>query len=297
MAKKQSLKHNIIILCALALLAGGAYALYLHSRPNVPSERQMARIMADLYMADAILQEIPSRGPKDKTIENTYHSILAHYNLSKLQYDSAMAFYARNPSKMSAVYERTIAILSEREEQVKTIANIADSTAKAINAINDSLTHSFQAPSTILLPLIPSADSLKKYLLPSPRRYDQVTLNIPLDSLQGGHIDVSHRYTVTKALSQTPKAFMRILITYADSTTSADSIRLDAYKRVTQRAVELSSTLRDSIPAVHASISLYRAKGLKDMAITLREIKLSYKPYDVVDTTNYDNLLPSLFAY
>lgn len=297
MAKKLSLKHKIIALCALVLVAGGACAVYLALKPNVPSERKMARIMADIYMADAVLQEHTTRGPKDKTIENTYHTILTHYEITKTQYDSAVAWYSRHPQKMSSVYERAIAILSQREEIVKSVAAHADSVTKAIDAINDSLTTTFQLPKTVILPLVDKNDTIKKFLKPNAKKYDRLTFDVDLDSLVGGHLDLRQRYTVTKSIEPTPKAYARIIITYADTTETSDSVRLEAFKRVTQRVSELSAKLKDSIPAVKAQISLFDAKGLKDMSVTMREIKVSYKPYDVVDTTNYDNLLPSLFAY
>lgn len=72
---------------------------------------------------------------------------------------------------------------------------------------------------------------------------------------------------------------------------------LDATRRVSQRDAELSVNLKDSVPAVRAQVTLFGAKGLRDMTMALRDIRVCYKPYDVVDSTDYDSLLPPLFAY
>ena len=299
MPNKKINKTYIIALCALALVAGGAYAIFTALRPTVPNERKMARALADIYTADAVLQEYMPHGAKDKTIEETYHSIFEHYGLTKASYDSAVAYYSRRPKKMSSVYERAVAILSEREAKVKAVADRADSTARAVEAQNDSLTSQLLGSRalTISLPLADKNDTLRKFLKPTPRKYKRVEMSFDLDSLTGGHIDVRQRYTVTKSVETSPAAYVRIVVSYADSTETRDSVRLDAHRRVTQREAELVATLKDSVAAIKADVTFFEAQDLKDMAVLLREMRVYYKPYDVVDTTDYDNLLPSLFAY
>lgn len=272
---------------------------YFFLRPDVPSPKQMSRVVADLYTADAVLQERTQRGPADKTIERTYNTILRHHGLTKAQYDSAVAYYSKTPGEMSAIYERAIAILSEREARVKMVADKADSASRAVTAANDSLTVQLAAsrPFVLSLPLADKADSLGEYLRPSRKRYDRVQVDVDLDSLCGGHIDLRHRYTVSKAVASSPRAYALIVVSYADSTETRDSLSLDATRRVTQRDAELSARLRDSVPAVRAQVTLFGAKDLRDMTMALRDIRLTYKPYDVVDTTDYDSMLPSLFAY
>lgn len=272
---------------------------YLFFRSDVPDPRRMSRIVADLYTADAVLQERTMRGAADKTIEQTYNTILRHHGLTKPQYDSAVAYYSQKPGEMSAIYERAIAILSEREARVKAVADKADSAARAVTAANDSLTVQLAAsrPFAIVLPLADKADTLGDYLRPSRRRYDRVQMDIDLDSLRGGRLDLRQRYTVSKAVASSPRAYARIVVAYADSTETRDSLPLDATRRVAQRDAELSVSLRDSVPAVRAQVTLFEAKDLREMSMALRDIRVFYKPYDVVDTTDYDSLLPPLFAY
>lgn len=271
----------------------------LFFRSDVPDTKQMARVVADLYTADAVLQERTLRGAADKTIERTYNTILRHHGLTKVQYDSAVAHYAKKPGEMSAIYERVIAILSEREARVKVVADKADSASRAVAAANDSLTVQLASsrPFAIALPLADKEDSLGRYLRPSRKRYDRVQMDFELDSLHGGHIDLRQRYTVSKAVADSPRAYARVVVSYADSTETRDSLPLDATRRVSQRDTELSVILKDSVPAVRAQVTLFGAKGLRDMTMALRDIRVSYKPYDVVDTTDYDSLLPLLFAY
>lgn len=122
-------------------------------------------------------------------------------------------------------------------------------------------------------------------------------MDFDLDSLRGGHIDLRQRYTVSKTVADAPRAYARIVVSYADSTETRDSLSLDATRRVSQRDAELSVNLKDSVPAVRAQVTLFGAKGLRDMTMALRDIRVCYKPYDVVDSTDYDSLLPPLFAY
>lgn len=272
---------------------------YLLFRPDVPDPKQMSRVVADLYTADAVLQERTLRGAADKTIEQTYNTILRHHGLTKAQYDSAVAHYAKKPGEMSAIYERAIAILSQREARVKVVADKADSASRAVAAVNDSLTVQLASsrPFAIALPLADKADTLGRYLRPSRTRYDRVQMDFDLDSLRGGHIDLRQRYTVSKTVADAPKAYARIVVSYADSTETRDSLSLDATRRVAQRDAELSAVLKDSVPAVRAEVTLFGAKDLRGMTMALRDIRVSYKPYDVVDSTDYDSLLPLLFAY
>lgn len=299
MPNKKKRKAYIIALCALALVAGGAYAVFTAMRPAVPNERKMARVLADIYTADAVLQEYMPHGSKDKTIEETYHSIFEHYGLTKASYDSAVAYYSRRPKKMSSVYERAVAILSEREAKVKAVADRADSTARAVEAQNDSITSQLLGTKalTFSLPLADKNDSLRKFLKPTPRKYRRVEMSFDLDSLTGGHIDVKQRYTVTKSVETSPNAYVRVVVSYADTTETRDSVRLDAHRRVTQREANLVANLKEGVAAVRADVTFFEAPDLKDMTVLLREMRVCYKPYDVVDTTDYDNLLPSLFAY
>ncbi len=309
-------KKLIIILVAAAVLAVAAVVIYHALVPKVPNEKKMARIMADIYTADAILQERSSTGAKDKTIENTYHSVLAHYGLTKAQYDSAVAWYSAEPKKFAAVYERVVAILTTREDAVRIIAEQVDSIARRIDAINDSLTTDFIGSKlTISLPLSEKADSVKSYLKPSSKKYTRVEKSVDLDSVSGGHIDISFRYTIAKPGTQAqgkydkqtnphvtpmlryPDGYIKVLVSYADTTEQRDSTVITVSRKVAQREAKLSVNLKDSVPATRVDLIFFENVNLKDMEMSLRDIKAIYKPYDVQDTTNYDNIIPSLFAY
>lgn len=308
-------KIAIAVICAAAL-ALAAYLAYPYLAPPAPREKKMARIMADIYTADAILQEYQNKGQKDKTIERVYHTVLDHYGLTKADYDSAVAWYSRNPKKFAAVYERVVAILTTRESLVKDVAESVDSIEKRIEEINDSLTADLLGQKlSISLPLAAGADSLKAYLHPGAKKYTSLERTFDLDSVSGGHIDVSYKYTISNpgdkekakkvakpqakgpAVSKYPDAFLRVIVAYADTTETRDSVVIGVSRRVVQREAKLSVNLPDSSVATSARVVLFENSGLKDMEMSLRDVKVTYKPYDVVDTTNYDSLIPSLFAY
>lgn len=321
MANKTKIAIAAISVVALAV---AFLLLYPYLFPPVPRERRMARIMADIYTADAILQECQSRGAKDKTIESTYRTVLGHYGLTKADYDSAVAWYSRDPKKFASVYERVVAILSTREDMVRVVAERVDSIEQRIEHINDSLTSDLIGSKlTLNLPLEAKDDSLKTYLKPNGRKYTTAERTFDLDSLRGGHLDVSYKYTIsnpgdkdkakpagkgkvspaaagkaqTPPVYKYPDGFMRVIISYADTTDTRDSLKITVSRRVVQREAKLTVNLRDSVAATSARVVFFENAGLKDMAMTMRDIQVTYKPYDVVDTTNYDSIIPSLFAY
>ncbi len=313
-SKKDNKRKYIIASCAALVVACVAFVLYQVLKPDVPDEKTMARMVADIYLADAILQETGTNGGRDKKAENTYHTILSNYGINKVQYDSAVAWYSRHPKKFSSVYERAVAILVTREDMIRVIAERSDSITKSIEAQNDSLTQDFIGTKlTISLPLTNSNDSLSSYLKPTTKKYTKVERSFQLDSVMGGHFDISYRYVIsradkkqnielhkgTSALSQSSnrRAYARIFISYADSVVTCDSTFMPVLNRAVQKEVSLRANLRDSVPATEARVVFFEEDKLRDMSMTLREIKATYKPYDVVDTTSYDSLLPSLFAY
>lgn len=309
-------KKVVISICAAVVLALAALLLYPHLTSRMPSERRMARIMADIYTADAILQECQSKGQKDKTIEMTYHTVLDHYGLTKADYDSAVAWYSLRPKSFSSVYERVVAILSTREDMVRTVAERVDSIERRIEEINDSLTTDLLGGKlTISLPLEAKDDSLKSFLLPNAKKYTRAEKTFPLDSLRGGRIDLSYKYTisnpgdkskaklkvarpnVTSPVYKYPDAYMRVIVSYADTTETRDSLIISVSRSVVQREAKLSVNIPDSLVATSARVVFFENSGLKDMTMMMKDVKLTYKPYDVVDTTNYDSIIPSLFAY
>ena len=302
-------KKKITIAIAVVIALGVAALLaYPRLAPPAPRERLMARIMADIYTADAILQETSAKSAKDKTIEQTYHTVLAHYGLSKAE--------SKDPQKFASVYERVVAIMTTREDMVRIIAERVDSLERRIDELNDSLTSDLIGSKlSISLPLAEKSDSLGDYLLPSKRRYTRVERDFALDSLHGGHFDVSYKYSISKpgdpakakkeksadsksvTVAKYPDAFARVFVSYADSTRTTDSLVIAVSRRIVQREAKLSVNIKDSVAAIRARVVFFENKNLKDMEVSLRDIKVTYKPYDVVDTTNYDNIIPSLFAY
>lgn len=317
-----SKKKIIIAAVVVAVLAIAAVVLYPYLAPPAPREKRMARILADIYTADAILQECTSKGAKDKTIEQTYHTVLSHYGLTKVEYDSAVAWYSRQPKKFASVYERVVAILSTREAMIKEVAERVDSLEKRIDEINDSLTTNLLGRRlTLSLPLKEKDDSLKIFLQPNAKKYTTAEQTFSFDTLtvRGGHLDVSYKYTIanpgekSKAKPQLatpgkrpktppvvqkyPDGYLRVIVSYADSVETRDSVVIGVSRRVSQREAKLTVNLRDSVAANSARVVFFENKDLRAMEMALRDIHVTYKPYDVVDTTNYDSIIPSLFAY
>lgn len=61
-SKKDNKRKYVIASCASLVVACVAFVLYQVFKPDVPDEKTMARMVADIYLADAILQETGTNG-------------------------------------------------------------------------------------------------------------------------------------------------------------------------------------------------------------------------------------------
>ncbi len=300
--KKQ--KILIIASAALAILAGAAFAYFKTIGNNVPNEKKMARIVADMYIADALLQDYVVRGAKDLTVKQVYNTILQNHGLTMALYDSALAYYSLRPEDLSAIYERAVSIVSEREAAVKEIADRQDSIEHAIELANDSITtYLGKCPAILALPLSDKADSLKRYLFPKGKKYQRIAIDFDVDSISGGYVAFSQRYSISRVAkdskgrdltSDTCRAILQL--TLADGSTLSDTAIIENRRRVQQRDVELKVEIPDSATLVKVKLLPFECKVLHDMTVNIKDIKVFHKPYDIIDTTAHDFELPLLFT-
>lgn len=78
------------LVCSLVILASGC----IRRPKGVLSDKDMAPVLADLELADAYLKSNPT--DKNEMREALLTDILARHKVSRADYDSTMAWYARN---------------------------------------------------------------------------------------------------------------------------------------------------------------------------------------------------------
>ncbi len=319
MAKLEK-KYKILIIIGFALViaAGAAFAIYdALPQKDIPSKRKMARILADMYVVDAIVQDYNPKGKNDRTLEQAYHSVLQHHGLTKAQYDSALLYYSKNPQEYSIVYDRAISILSSKEADLSTFALRLDSLEGALKLANDTITTNLGSwPSMIKLPLPKTDtsknktgkaketaqkidekqkalnDSIKLHLKPSATDYESVEYEVNIDSIIGGHITFRQKYTILGGEGK-----MSVTVCYADSSETTDSLVFDIAKRHAQKNGEIIVQLNDTIPTTKAIIRPAVIKDRKKINLTLKDLTLFHKPYDVIDTTDYASQFPPMLSY
>lgn len=240
LSKRASRRLTWALSLTAAAIAFGVWWLFL--RRDVVPERTLAHALADMYVVDAFMQDHSVNSSADRTIEEAYHTVLAHYGMTKQDYDTALAWYSRRPELYSHLYERAIDIIAEREALAQAAADRTDSASAAIKALNDSLTQKlFDWPDKWTVPGADKKDTLRRWLKPTPDKCTRVERTLPLDSLSGGRLSFRFRYDVnTFRPGCRPLAQLRV--TCGDSVL-VDSARLDANRRLMGRDVKLQLQL------------------------------------------------------
>ncbi|MFM7021600.1 MAG: DUF4296 domain-containing protein [Flavobacteriales bacterium] len=77
-------------------------------------------IIADMHIVDAgsKFQMFPDNR-KNNQKYSQYLGILKNYNVSKVQWDSTMTYYAARPEKLDQMYVRVLELLSEKQAKIK----------------------------------------------------------------------------------------------------------------------------------------------------------------------------------
>lgn len=105
-----------------AIIIGLNIALLLHSckqyelPKGFPEEDEFAKIIADVHFAEATINQARLGSRDNDSVTNSYyHHVLANYHLTQEKFDTIVNWYLAHPELYQDVYEKSIAILSERE--------------------------------------------------------------------------------------------------------------------------------------------------------------------------------------
>lgn len=232
-----------------------------------PKEEAMARILADLYLAEATMNSYPYGYKENLDFKSAgyYKDVLAKYQLSKQDFDTILSWYTSEPYLYAKVYDRVISILGTREADLKNALLMADSMKidalelEKQKALKGNL---WRGASKIVLP---RKDSLSI----------EVAFDIDLDSLKGGVLDLEARYRFGRG-NQISKAMMVMLVSYADS--SVDSTKFELERSFKEKISKVSIALSEAKQAVAARGSLLEFDTLKKVFVEIDEIKLNHLP-------------------
>ncbi len=104
----------IVILFIFSFLSCGIDKL-----PNgFPEEDEFAQILADVHYADAVMQQVRiTNRTIDSTAGSYYHYVLDKHQLTQEKFDTIVSWYMAHPKLYQKVYDRSIALISEKEAQ------------------------------------------------------------------------------------------------------------------------------------------------------------------------------------
>lgn len=124
-------RNNII-----ALVAGGLLAACSGVPSEVIQPDTMAKIMADMHVGEAVLEQNRSDFASDSSRQRLKMSIFSRYDVNQELFDSSMMWYGRHIEKYSEVYDLTTAELEKR---------IAEANRSAAADVTTNFVASFQA--------------------------------------------------------------------------------------------------------------------------------------------------------
>lgn len=282
-------KNKIWILAAIAIAIAAIAVFSLNRNDNIPDKNKMAKILADIYMIDAVVQakgNLYGNKSNDKIVEAGYKTVLSKYGLTKENFDTIVTWYAAHPEEYSEIYFDVVGILSKKEAVFRNLLNQRDSINERKTALNDSLrTDYWNYAKSIRLPLT------KKDTIPKKLIFEYDT-----DTITGGKITLGADYVFPRSNKAKDSCLMQLIVLYNDTISDTTSVRL--LKTVSQQKAVIEYNVCDTLPAMKLKALLMKSNELNDVTATLSGIRLSYMPYEITDSIQFDEiLLPPLFTY
>lgn len=86
------------------------------SKVKILPEKKMVELLVDTHLADAILFVDKARvdEKRDKALFY-YPSVLEKHGITKVQMDSSVAWYMRNPEAIARIYQQVVTELEKRQ--------------------------------------------------------------------------------------------------------------------------------------------------------------------------------------
>ncbi len=280
-------KKFIIVAIAIAVVVAAIVSYRAYCNRLIPGKERMAQILSDIYIADAVVQHKTKDKSKDKVIEHIYKSVLSHYDLTKPEFDSIIAWYSAHPEKYSEVYFEVVALLTEREARFGQVLQKRDSISALIDKMRDSLTVNYwkYGKEVIRLPFAPKATFPKN-----------LVFEVDVDSISGGTVTLEMTYMFPHKNEARDTCYMQLIAVYND--TIADTTQCLINRKTIRQTATIEQQIRDTLAATKLKATLLTSKQLKKTTANLSAIKFQYIPYEVTDSITFDEVqLPPIFSY
>ncbi len=239
------------------------------TRPSVPryfpDEDKMALIIADVYQVESLLAQTRLNYNLDKedNVSGYYRFVLEQHGLTKVDFDTAMAWYSAHPVVLSDVYEQAVVILSKRDAELKNRMNKEKEEQSNLTKIPD-IQELWKDSTEFSLPYN-SLDSLD----------NRLPFCISTDSLQNGVLRLHAVYTFKEG-SFLDSAQMKILACYADST--VDTLEYHIHKSFKKVEGNISHSITKEKYLINIEGFLFDHDTAKQSLVEISDVKLSFIP-------------------
>lgn len=106
--------RDLFVIIALVALAVGCSK----TPDGIVNEKDMARLMADMYKAEVIYEDNEGKYNNDSLKLALRESVLAKHNVSPAQFDTTLIWYAHNLEVYNEVYDDVVKILDEEKREL-----------------------------------------------------------------------------------------------------------------------------------------------------------------------------------
>jgi hypothetical protein len=131
--KRIQVRKSVALLFFSAGLAITICSSCTGKRTHILSEKKLIPVLVDIHLADGIAMVVPYSSSTLK-LDSTqlYHAVFEKHHITRVIFDSTMAFYIRKPDKMIAIYSEVNTVLSKMESGLETGIGQAEPEKKII---------------------------------------------------------------------------------------------------------------------------------------------------------------------
>lgn len=239
------------------------------TRPKVPrglpGEEKMAEILADVYQVESVLGQTRlsyNSGEEDR-VSGYYKYVLDKHQMSKAEFDTAMAWYSSHPVVLSDVYSEVVEILSRRDAELKNKMNKEKEEDKKLPKVSSKL--ELWNDTTVFHIPFDKADSLD----------NRVPYSIDVDSIGGGIIRLYAGYTFKEG-GFLDSAQMKMIALYADST--LDTVYYQIHKSFKKVNGNISHRIEAGKHVINVSGFLLEHDTATTTVVDIEDVKLNFIP-------------------
>ena len=86
---------------------------------DILPEEKLADVIADMHLADAILNRESTRFGQKDSLHSYYNTLYAQHNISRKQFYQTMQHYMKNPAEFDKIYSQVLNKLRDKQALYK----------------------------------------------------------------------------------------------------------------------------------------------------------------------------------